>query len=70
MSPKILFSRFVEKMPRFVSFDAGLVAGLLGIGIYLAIARRHWTAALFLVLGAAWIISVVIRMRFRRPDRR
>ncbi len=31
----------LERVPRFVSFDAGVVAALLGIGIYLAIVNRH-----------------------------
>jgi hypothetical protein len=70
MAIKLPFHRLMAKMPRFVSFDAGVVAGLLGIGIYLAIVRGHWIAALFLALGAAWMIFILIRLRLRTPDRR
>jgi hypothetical protein len=69
MTLKTTLVRLVEKMPRFVSFDAGVVAGLFGIGLYIAVVSRHWIAALFLILGAAWMISIPIRLRLRRPDR-
>jgi hypothetical protein len=53
----------LEKMPRFISFDAGMVVGLLGIGIYLAILSRHWVAAAFLALGMLWMVSIPFRLR-------
>jgi len=60
----------LERMPRFVSFDAGIVAGLLCIGSYLAISNRHWTAAAFLFLGVLWMISIPIRLRARKSSGR
>jgi hypothetical protein len=57
-------------VPRFVSFDAGVVAGLLGIGIYLAILNRHWIAAAVLALGVLWMMSIPIRLRAGKSNRR
>jgi hypothetical protein len=64
------FGLRLEKLPRFISFDAGVVAGLLGIGLYLAITTRHWLAAAFLLLGVLWMISIPIRLRVRRSNGR
>jgi hypothetical protein len=57
-------------VPRFVSFDAGVVAGLLGIGIYFAILNRHWIAAAFLFLGVLWMISIPVRLHIRKSNSR
>jgi hypothetical protein len=60
----------LEKLPRFIAFDAGVVAGLLGIGLYLAIVTRHWVSAAFLLLGVLWMISIPIRLKVRRSNNR
>lgn len=59
----------VARMPRFFAFDAGVIVGLLGIGAYLAIVNRHWLAALFLVLGILWMVSVPYRLRAKSSDK-
>jgi hypothetical protein len=53
----------LARMPRFFSFDAGVIAGLFGIGAYLAIANRHWLGAMCSVLGILWMVSVPYRLR-------
>lgn len=63
MARKLPLRIRLERMPRFVSFDAGVVAGLLCIGGYLAISNRHWIAAAFLLAGALWMIWISIRLR-------
>jgi hypothetical protein len=70
MARRLPFGFRLEKLPRFVSFDAGVVAGLLGIGLYLAIVTRHWVAAAFLLLGVLWMISIPIRLRVYRSRNR
>jgi hypothetical protein len=62
------FEFLSRRLPRFIAFDAGVVAGLLGIGVYFAILNRHWIAATFLALGVVWIISVPLRLRVRRSN--
>lgn len=64
------FEFSLRRLPRFVSFDAGVVAALLGIGIYLAILNRHWIAAAFLGLGVLWMISIPIRLRAGKSNGR
>jgi hypothetical protein len=59
----------LARMPRFFSFDAGLIAGLLGIGAYLAIVNRHWLGAVFLLLGILWMVSVPYRLRAKSSDK-
>jgi len=66
MARKLPFRFSLKKTPRFVSFDAGVVAGLLAIGVYMAISNRHWIAAAFLFLGALWMISIPFRLRIRK----
>jgi hypothetical protein len=68
MSRKLPFEFTLKRVPRFVSFDAGAIAGLLSIGIYLAILNRHWIAAAFLGLGVLWMISIPIRLRAGRSN--
>ena len=63
MGRKPPFGLNLKKAPRFVSFDAGVVAGLLGIGVYMAICNRHWIAAAFLLLGVIWTALIPIRLR-------
>ena len=58
----------LQKMPRFVSFDAGMIAGLLIIGIYLAIQSRHWIAAAFMALGVLWMASIPFRLRAAKSE--
>jgi hypothetical protein len=70
MARKRRFGISLERVPRFVSFDAGVVAALLGIGIYLAIVNRHWIAAAFFLLGVFWIVSIPIRLRVRKSNAR
>jgi hypothetical protein len=70
MVRRLPFAFRLEKLPRFISFDAGVVAGLLGIGLYLAIVTRHWISAAFLLLGVLWMISIPIRLRVRRSNNR
>lgn len=70
MARKLPFGFSLERVPRFISFDAGVVAALLGIAIYLAILNRHWIAAAFLLLGALWIVSIPIRLRVRKSSGR
>jgi hypothetical protein len=53
----------LKRVPRFVSFDAGVVAGLLGIGAYLAVSDRHWIAAAILFLGVLWMARIPFRLR-------
>ncbi len=60
---------WLARMPRFFSFDAGVIAGLLGIGAYLAIVNRHWLAAVFLVVGILWMVSVPYRLRAKSSDK-
>jgi Protein of unknown function (DUF2934) len=55
--------RELARMPRFVSFDAGVVAALLGIGIIMAISYRNWIAAAFLFLGVLWMAWIPFRLR-------
>jgi hypothetical protein len=70
MARKLPFGISLERVPRFVSFDAGVVAALLSIGIYLAIVNRHWVAAAFFLLGVLWMISIPIRLRVRKSNGR
>jgi hypothetical protein len=63
MGRRFPFGLSLKKAPRFVSFDAGVVAGLLGIGVYMAISNRNWTAAVFLFLGALWMALIPFRLR-------
>ena len=70
MARKLPFEFSLKKMPRFVSFDAGVVAGLLGIAIYMAVSSRHWIAAAFLLLGALWVISIPFRLSVRKSKGR
>ena len=70
MTRKLPFRISLERVPRFVSFDAGVVAALLGLGIYLAIVNRHWIAAAFLLVGVLWMISIPIRLRIRKSNSR
>jgi hypothetical protein len=62
MMRRLAFAFKLQKRPRFISFDAGIVAGLLGIGIYLAILSRHWIATVFLALGVLFIVAIPIRL--------
>ena len=55
--------RELARMPRFVSFDTGVIAGLLSIGVYMAISNRHWIAAAFLFLGVLWMALIPFRLR-------
>lgn len=55
--------REFARMPRFVSFDTGVIAGLLSIGVYMAISNRHWVAAAFLFLGVLWMALIPVRLR-------
>ena len=43
--------------------DAGVIAGLLGICIYMAISNRNWIAAAFLLLGVLWMALIPYRLR-------
>lgn len=70
MARKLPFGISLARVPRFVSFDAGVVAALLSIGIYLAILNRQWTAAAFLLLGVLSMISIPIRLRIRKSNGR
>jgi hypothetical protein len=70
MARKRPFEFSLKKAPRFVSFDAGVVAGLLGIGVYLAVSNRHWIAAAVLLLGVLWMISIPLRLRARKSKGR
>jgi hypothetical protein len=63
MRRRFPFGLSLKKAPRFVLFDAGVVAGLLSIGIYMAISNRHWIAAAFLFLGVVWMASIAFRLR-------
>jgi hypothetical protein len=56
----------LSRAPRFVSFDAGVVAALLGLGLYMALVKGYWIAAIFLTLGMLWMISIPIRLRVRK----
>lgn len=49
--------------PRFVSFDVGVIVGLLAVGAYLAIHSRHWIAAAFLLLAMVWTALVPLKLR-------
>jgi hypothetical protein len=60
----------LEKLPRFVSFDAGVVVALLGVGIYLAVMNRRWIAAALLLCGALWMMSIPLRLRGRKAKTR
>jgi len=64
MERKHLFGLDLKKTPRFLSFDAGVVAGLLSIGIYMAISNRHWFAAALMFLGMLWMAFIPIRSRW------
>lgn len=70
MARKLPIRFRLEKVPRFISFDAGVVAGLLSIGIYLAIVKRNWLAVVLLALGLLWMISIPIRLRLRKVNGR
>ena len=70
MAGKLPSGFSLKNVPRFISFDAGAIAGLLGIGIYLAISNRHWIAAAFLFLGVLWMISIPVRLRVRKSNGR
>jgi len=70
MARKRPFGISLERVPRFVSFDAGVVAALLSIGIYLAILNQQWIAAAFFLFGALWMISIPIQLRVRRANGR
>lgn len=63
MERRFPFGLSLKKAPRFVSFDAGVVAGLLGIGVYMAICNRHWIAAAFLLMGLLWMALIPFRLR-------
>ena len=63
MKPGLPFGLSLKKAPRFVSFDAGLIAGLLAICTYMAISHRNWLAAAFLVLGVLWMALIPYRRR-------
>jgi hypothetical protein len=70
MVRKLPLGARLGRVPRFISFDAGVVAGLLGIGIYLAIVNQRWIAAAFLALGVLWMISIPIRLRAGKSNNR
>jgi hypothetical protein len=53
----------MKNAPRFFAFDAGLVAGLLAIGVYMAISNRHWIAVAVLSLGVLWVAWIPCRLR-------
>jgi hypothetical protein len=63
MAQRFMSGFSLKKAPRFISFDAGVVAGLLSIGIYMAISNRHWIAAAFLFLAVLWMASIPLRLR-------
>jgi hypothetical protein len=62
MTSKLSFGLSFKKMPRFMAFDAGVIAGLLSIGIYLEILNRHWNAAACLFLGGLWMALIPLRL--------
>jgi hypothetical protein len=51
----------LSRVPRFVSFDAGVVVGLLGIAAYMAVMNRHWIAAGFLLLAVLAVVMISLR---------
>lgn len=52
----------ISRFPRLVSFDAGVLAGLVSIAVYMALLNKHWVAAGFLTAGAIWLALVGLRV--------
>jgi hypothetical protein len=63
MGRRFPFPLILQQAPRFLTFDAGVITGLLGIGVYMAISSRHWIAAAFLFLGVLWAAWFPFRLR-------
>lgn len=62
MAHRFLAPFKVKKGLRAISFHAGLGAGLLAVGAYLAAINHHWLATAVFIIAAMAIASIPLRL--------